>query len=90
MTKTNPPKKASIPRNRSFREKKRIVRETPMVNVNPVKNRISPSARRVESKKKSTPRKRKVNPRNIRPVPILVLSDTILGVGCYCNVMRWQ
>jgi hypothetical protein len=35
---------------------------------------------RVESKRKSTPRKRKVNPRNIRPVPILVLSEIVVGV----------
>jgi hypothetical protein len=34
----------------------------------------------VESKRKSVPRKRKVKPRNIRAVPILVLSDTIFGV----------
>lgn len=54
-----------------------MVRDTPIVNVNPVKKRTSPRARRVESKRKRQPRKRKVNPRNIRPVPILVLSDTI-------------
>ena len=55
-----------------------MVRERPMVNVRPVKKRTSPRARRVESKRKSVPRNRKVKPRNIRPVPILVLSDTIV------------
>ena len=49
-----------------------------MVNVNPVRNNTSPSANSVESNKNSVPRKRKVNPRNIRPVPIFVLSDTIV------------
>lgn len=39
---------------------------------------MSPSARSVESKRKRMPRKRKVKPKNIRPVPILVLSETIL------------
>ena len=78
MTNTNPPKKAIIPRNRSFREKKRNVRDIPMVNVNPVRNNTSPSANSVESNKNNVPRKRKVNPRNIRPVPIFVLSDTIV------------
>lgn len=54
-----------------------MVRETPIVNVRPVRNRMSPRANRVESKRKIVPRKRKVNPRNIRAVPILVLSETI-------------
>jgi len=49
-----------------------------MVNVNPVRNNTSPSANSVESNKNNVPRKRKVNPRNIRPVPIFVLSDTIV------------
>ena len=78
MTNTTPPKKASIPRNRSLREKKRNVRDAPMVNVSPARKSRSPNAMSVESKRKSTPRKRKVKPRNIRPVPILVLSETIL------------
>ena len=39
---------------------------------------MSPRARSVESKRKRMPRKRKVKPRNIRPVPILVLSETML------------
>jgi len=67
-----------MPRMRSLREKKRTVRDAPMVKVRPTRKSMSPRANRVESKRKSTPRKRKVKPRNIRPVPILVLSDTIL------------
>jgi len=66
-----------IPLILSFREKKRTVRETPMVSVRPVRKRMSPRARSVESKRNIIPRKRKVKPRNMRPVPILVLSDTI-------------
>ena len=50
----------------------------PMVRVRPVRKRMSPRARRVESKRNKMPRKRKVKPRNIRPVPILVLSETIV------------
>ena len=51
-----------------------------MVNVSPDrKSRLPKNAMSVESKtRKSTPRKRKIKPRNIRPVPILVLSETIL------------
>lgn len=59
-----------------------------MVKVNPVRKRMSPRARRVESKRKSVPRKRKVKPRNIRPVPILVLSDTM--VCCCCDYLFLQ
>lgn len=66
----------------SFREKKRTVRDAPMVSVRPVRKRISPRARRVESKRNSMPRKRKVKPRNIRPVPILVLSETMVCSVC--------
>ena len=51
-----------------------------MVSVRPVRKRMSPRARRVESKRKRIPRKRKVKPRNIRPVPIFVLSETIIIV----------
>lgn len=62
-----------------------MVLEVPIVNVRPVKKSISPSANNVESKRKSTPRKRKVKPRNIRPVPILVLSETIVRyISCCC------
>ena len=61
-----------------------MVLEVPMVNVRPVKKRMSPSANNVESKRKSTPRKRKVKPRNMRPVPILVLSETIIIVLSIC------
>ena len=50
----------------------------PMVSVRPVRNKISPNANSVESNRKRVPRKRKVKPRNIRPVPIFVLSETIL------------
>ena len=50
------------------------------MNVRPVRKSMSPRARRVESKRNITPRKRKVKPRNISPVPILVLSLTILFV----------
>ena len=49
-----------------------------MVRVRPVRKRMSPRARRVESKRNKMPRKRKVKPRNIRPVPIFVLSETIV------------
>lgn len=81
-----------MPRNRSFREKKRTVRDIPMVNVNPVRNNTSPSASSVESNKNNEPRKRKVNPRNISPVPIFVLSDTIFvnfsGVGEYTGYIK--
>ncbi len=66
-----------MPRIRSGRLKKRTVREVPMVKVRPVRKSMSPRASRVESKRKSMPRNKKVKPRNIRPVPILVLSDTI-------------
>jgi len=76
-----------MPRIRSLRLKKRIVRDAPMVNVRPVRNRTSPRARRVESKRKITPRKRKVKPRNIRPVPIFVLSDTILFLFVFCLIL---
>ena len=55
-----------------------MVREVPMVKVKPVRKRMSPRANSVESKRKSMPRNKKVNPKNIRPVPILVLSETIL------------
>jgi len=51
-----------------------------MVSVRPVRKRMSPRARSVESKRNIMPRKRKVKPRNIRPVPILVLSETMLFV----------
>ena len=65
-----------------------MVREVPMVNVRPVKKRMSPSANNVESKRKSTPRKRKVKPRNMRPVPILVLSETIVRyISCCCCIV---
>jgi len=50
-----------------------------MVKVRPVKKSMSPRASRVESKRKSMPRNKKVKPRNIRPVPILVLSETIIA-----------
>lgn len=69
-----------MPRMRSLREKKRSVRDVPMVSVRPVRKRMSPRARRVESKRNKMPRKRKVKPRNIRPVPIFVLSETILTI----------
>ena len=67
-----------MPRMRSLRVKNRSVRDVPIVRVRPVRNKMSPRARRVESKRNKMPRKRKVKPRNIRPVPILVLSETIL------------
>lgn len=58
----------------------------PMVSVRPVRKRMSPRARRVESKTNKMPRKRKVKPRNIRPVPIFVLSETILTILCrFCD-----
>lgn len=78
-TSVTPPKNATMPRIRSFRLKKRTVRDAPIVNVNPVRNNMSPSANSVESKRNNIPRKRKVNPRNISPVPIFVLSETILS-----------
>mmetsp|Transcript_33237 Transcript_33237/g.38477 ORF Transcript_33237/g.38477 Transcript_33237/m.38477 type:complete len:87 (+) Transcript_33237:392-652(+) len=73
-TKHIPPKNATIPRMRSFREKKRIVREGPMVKVRPVKKSTSPKANNAESKNNSTPRIRNMQPKNRRPVPIFVLS----------------
>lgn len=63
-----------------------MVLEVPIVNVRPVKKSMSPSANNVESKRKSTPRKRKVKPRNMRPVPILVLSETIVRYISCCIV----
>jgi len=62
MTKTMPPKNDTMPRNLSGLAKNRIVLDTPMVSVNPVRNRTSPSASKVESNKKSTPKKRKPHP----------------------------
>jgi len=88
-TNATPPKKAMMPRMRSLREKNRTVRDAPMVRVRPVRKRMSPRARRVESKRKRMPRKRKVKPRNIRPVPILVLSDTmIFDILDFCRLLR--
>jgi len=51
-----------------------------MVSVRPVRKRTSPSARRVESNRNMIPRNRNVKPRNIRPVPILVLSETMFVI----------
>ena len=79
MTRNMPPKKAAMPRMRSLREKNRTVRETPMVRVRPVRKRRSPRARRAESKRNSTPRNKKTQPKKSRPVPILVLSDTMFS-----------
>ena len=73
-TKKTPEKKAKMPRILSGREKNRIVRDTPIVKVRPVKNSISPKASMAESNKKRHPRKRKTQPRKSRPVPIFVLS----------------
>jgi hypothetical protein len=79
MTRTIPPKKEMIPLNRSRREKNRRVREKPMVSVSPVRNKRSPNAKRAESKKKRTPRNKKTHPKKRRPVPIFVLSLTMLA-----------
>lgn len=62
MTRAMPPKKATMPRIRSFREKKRTVLENPMVNVNPIRKSKSPKANKAESKKKMTPKNRKTTP----------------------------
>ena len=48
---------------------------------------MSPRARRVESKRNRIPRKRKVKPKNIRPVPILVLSETISLLLLYYYIL---
>jgi hypothetical protein len=77
-TRKTPPKKATMPFMRSGREKKRNVRDTPMVKVRPVKKRMSPSASMAESNMKMHPRNKNTQPRNSKPVPILVLSENIL------------
>mmetsp|Transcript_27656 Transcript_27656/g.36735 ORF Transcript_27656/g.36735 Transcript_27656/m.36735 type:complete len:92 (-) Transcript_27656:209-484(-) len=82
ITRKIPPKKAMIPLIRSRREKKRTVRENPMVRVKPARNSKSPNANNAESKRNNIPKKRKMHPRKRRPVPILVLSLTIVIV---CN-----
>ena len=73
-TRTMPPKKATMPWIRSGLEKKRIVRETPMVRVRPNKKRMSPKANIAESKRNRHPRNRKIHPKKSNPVPIFVLS----------------
>lgn len=68
-TKNIPPKKVIMPLNLSGREKKRRVREGPIVKVKPRRNNMSPRARRAESKRNNTPRKRRRRPRVKRKVP---------------------
>ena len=58
-------KRVNIPRMRSRREKKRKVLEGPIVNVSPIRKRISPSASRAESKKNNTPRNNNATPYNM-------------------------
>ena len=62
MTRNTPPKKATMPRNRSFLVKNRNVRLIPIVIVSPTRNRMSPIANNAESKKKTIPRKRNTHP----------------------------
>ena len=69
-TKKIPPKKVTIPRSLSGREKNLSVREGPIVRVRPRRKRMSPRARRAESNRKRTPRKRQRRPRVRRNVPI--------------------
>jgi len=71
-----------IPCIRSGREKNRSVLDTPIVNVKPVRKRISPSASMAESNKKRQPRKRKTQPRISSPVPIFVLSFIMVYRSC--------
>ena len=62
MIRKTPPKKATMPRNRSFLVKNRNVRLIPIVIVSPTRNRMSPIANNAESKKKTIPRNRKTHP----------------------------
>ena len=62
MTRAMPPKKATMPRIRSLREKKRTVLENPIVNVNPIRKSKSPKASNAESKKKMIPKNRNTTP----------------------------
>jgi hypothetical protein len=82
-----PPKKEMIPRNRSLLEKNRRVRENPIVNTNPVRNKTSPNANSAESKRKRTPSTKKTHPKNKRPVPIFVLS---LIIVCFLVSLQYQ
>mmetsp|Transcript_14132 Transcript_14132/g.28174 ORF Transcript_14132/g.28174 Transcript_14132/m.28174 type:complete len:86 (+) Transcript_14132:294-551(+) len=69
-----------MPLNLSRRVKNFIVRDGPIVSVNPTRKKISPIARRVESNKKITPVNSRMKPRAKSPVPIFVLSLTILSL----------
>jgi hypothetical protein len=89
-TRKMPPKNETIPLIRSGLEKKRRVRENPMVMVKPARNRISPSASIAESKKNITPRHKKTHPKNRRPVPIFVLSLNMVPVQLQQRVNKYE